>query len=86
MPRSKMVELYLHSTIHLHGGVLKCLSAGTTLPFFNPLLDRIGIIITKKLMKAKNIKVIVFRDVKPCTLSSKQYDVTPQTIIIFIMT
>jgi hypothetical protein len=31
-PRSRMVELYLHSPIYLHGIVLNKLSTGTTVP------------------------------------------------------
>jgi hypothetical protein len=33
VPRSRMVELYMHSPIRLHGAVLNQWSTGTTLPF-----------------------------------------------------
>jgi hypothetical protein len=39
-PRSRMVELYLHSPIHLHDVVLNWLSTGTTLRFL-PLPDHL---------------------------------------------
>jgi hypothetical protein len=38
VPRSKMVELYLHSPIHLHGVVLNQLSTGTTLALPLPFI------------------------------------------------
>jgi hypothetical protein len=37
-PMSRMVELYLHYPIHLHGIVLNKLSIGTPLPFKSPRL------------------------------------------------
>jgi hypothetical protein len=38
VPKSRMVELYLHSPLCLHGRVLNKLSTGTTLPFTFTLL------------------------------------------------
>jgi hypothetical protein len=39
VPMSRMLELYLHSAIHIHGIVLNYLSTGITLPLpFNALL------------------------------------------------
>jgi hypothetical protein len=51
--RLRMVELYLHSPVCLHGVVLTCLNTGTTLPFTMSVTQEFGL--NDSLMSRRNI-------------------------------
>jgi hypothetical protein len=62
-------------------------AADRSLQHFHRINYRIWRVSSEKtIMKAKDIKVIVLRDMKPRTLSTKLCDVTFQTIKSLIMT